>query len=727
MGVVYEAHDDRLDRVVALKLLRGAIGDATAIERFWREARAAASISHPHICQIYELGDDAGRPFIVMERLTGETLSDRLLRGPVAAREAAQFALSLLGALQALHQRHVVHRDLKPSNVFLTPHGVKLLDFGLARDVSAAPDMAAATRLTNPGVVIGTPHYMAPEQITGGPVDSRTDLFSAGAILFEMLSGQVAFGGDSTVEVLHKVLHDQPPALIGSTLVSALDRAIHRALAKRREDRYDSAEAMAADVRQALMLDDSGETTRVTAMTRLVVLPFRVLRPDPEIDFLSFSLPDAITGSLSTHDALSVRSTLAASRFAADAPDLRAIAEQLDVDLVLAGTLLRSGDQLRVTAQLVEAPGGRVIWSHSAQTALGDLFRLQDTLSQGIVHALPVGERQRPAADVPKTPRAYELYLRANQLALEPGTYRMAQRGYEQCLAEDPGFAPAWARLGRICRVVGKYLDRDPDPAYDAAEKAFERALAINPTLPVTHSLYSYLQVELGKADGAMVRLLAQARQHPANAELFASLVHACRYCGLLDASLAAHERASRLDPLMRTSVLHTYFMMGDYSRCLDESQWLSDPVVGVAALASLGRTEEVLAEIKVQEDRFAASTIDQNFLSFLRAETRGEREEAIQTLDVLMKSGLRDGEGMYYGVRVLARLGETERALAALRRTAELGFFCYPAFARDAWLDSLRGLPEFLQLMREVEARHRAAAAAFIEHGGDRLLHLSA
>src|SRR5688572_23352801 len=186
-------------------------------------------------------------------------------------------------------------------------------------------------------------------------------------------------------------------------------------------------------------------------MTRLVVLPFRLLRPDTDTEFLAFSLPDAITASLSAHDGISVRSPLAASRFVSSGPDLRVIAEELDVDHVLTGTLLRSGDQLRISVQLVQAPGGSVIWSNGAQAAMGDLFKLQDMLTHGIVDALPVSRASSSVAtDVPRTPRAYELYLRANQLALESNTYRLAQRFYERCLEDDPDFAPAWARLGRV-------------------------------------------------------------------------------------------------------------------------------------------------------------------------------------------------------------------------------------------------------------------------------------
>jgi non-specific serine/threonine protein kinase len=721
MGVVFEAHDERLDRVVAVKLMRDAVLGPAAVERFWREARAAAAISHPHICQIFEIGEDAGRPFIVMERLTGDSLAERLSKGAIAPREAARLTLGLLDALDALHRRHVVHRDLKPSNVFLTPHGVKLLDFGLAGDVSGLGD-PTTTRLTNPGLMIGTPQYMAPEQVNGGAVDARADLFAAGAILFEMLSGRCAFAGTTAIDVLQRVLHEHPPALIGSPFVTALDAVIHRAVAKSPDGRYESASAMAADIRRALAIDQSGETPRVTTMTRLVVLPFRLLRPDADTEFLAFSLPDAITASLSAHDAISVRSPMAASRFVAEGTDLRALAEQLDVDHVLTGTLLRSGAQLRIAVQLIKAPGGDVVWSHSAQTALGDLFQLQDTLTHGIVDALPVARLASVPIDVPKTPRAYELYLRANQLALESSTYRLALSLYERCLQDDPEFAPAWARLGRVQRVIGKYLELDPTAAYAAAEHAFQRALALNPDLPLAHNLYSYHQTEIGHAEEAMTRMLDRLRQHPANAELLAALVHSCRYCGLLEASLAAHERARRLDPQVRTSVLHTYFALGDYQRCIDECQWLTDPMI-TSALVSQGRLEEAREAIRVEGERFAGNTIERHFISHLMAFIGGTREAGLAELDRLLHSGFRDGEGIYYGARSYARLGEPDKAIDAFERVIGFGFNCYPAFARDPWLDPIRSDPRFVELLRLAEARHRTAARTFLDHAGDRLL----
>ena len=215
MGVVYAARDERLGRTVALKTMASLANDETARKRFWREARAAASVNHPNVCQIYEIGEDLGELFIAMELLEGEPLAERLRQGAMSVSQAVPIGLEMLAALTALHARGIVHRDLKPSNVFLTPHGVKLLDFGLARP-GPEETIDADSALTRTGVVMGTPRYMAPEQVMGELVDGRGDLFAAGAILFEMLAGRPAFSGRTVGEVLHATMSEQPPALTGS-------------------------------------------------------------------------------------------------------------------------------------------------------------------------------------------------------------------------------------------------------------------------------------------------------------------------------------------------------------------------------------------------------------------------------------------------------------------------------------------------------------------------------
>jgi serine/threonine protein kinase len=264
MGIVYEGWDERLSRAVAIKTILRA-SDPTMRERFVREARAAAAVSHPNICQLFDIGEHNGEPFLCMELLDGKSLAERLTDGPIPVPEAATTQLAVLSALAALHRRGIVHRDLKPTNIFLSANGVKLLDFGLARGTVASLD---ETAVTMPGMVMGSPRYMSPEQVRGEDVDARTDIFAAGLVLYEMLSGRAAFGGTSAIDVLHAVVHEHPPALVGSPSVVDLDRVIQRAVSKGREDRYQSAEDMATDLRASMSRGDAGEVARARATKR---------------------------------------------------------------------------------------------------------------------------------------------------------------------------------------------------------------------------------------------------------------------------------------------------------------------------------------------------------------------------------------------------------------------------------------------------------------------------
>ena len=375
-----------------------------------------------------------------MELLDGEPLSARLARGPLRPNEAGQIALSVLSALGALHQKGIVHRDLKPSNIFLAQHGVKLLDFGLARPVAGALD-ASGRDLTMPGVVMGTPRSMAPERIEGGVADARSDLFVLGSVLYEMLSGKPAFDGNSVFAVARAITRDEPAALGGSSGIVALDRVIHRATRKPPDDRYQNAAAFAQELRSALLAIDSASISPVRPMTRLVVMPFRILRPDPSIDFLAFSLADAVSSALSGLPSVVIRSTAAASKYATDTPDLAAVAKALDVDVVLLGSMLSSGGQVRVTAQLVQVPSGTLMRAITSQSPTDEIFLLQDGLAKQIVDSLSLSlssrEQDRISRDTPADAEAYKLYLRANQLQLTASKWSEALGLYKRSVDRD--------------------------------------------------------------------------------------------------------------------------------------------------------------------------------------------------------------------------------------------------------------------------------------------------
>jgi serine/threonine protein kinase len=729
MGVVYAAHDERLDRPVALKLIAGPETDDVARQRFWREARAAARVSHPNICQLFEIGQHRDTLFIAMELLQGESLAERIARGPMPPSEAIPIALDMLAALDALHAERIVHRDLKPSNVFLGARAVKLLDFGLATfaDMSLQSGETASA-LTRSGTIAGTPRYMAPEQLRGSSGDPRIDLFAAGAILFEMLAGRPAFPGDTIVDVWHAIAFEDAPGFQGGAAADAANAILKRALARDPADRYPSASAMADDMRR-LRAEDAVGLSQAPSKSWLLVLPFRVVRADPDAELLAFGLADAVTSSLAGLQSLGVRSSAVAARFREDVPDLTRIARDAQVDLVLTGALMHANQQIRVNTQLMAVPSGTLLWSHNAQVTLRDVFQVQDEIVQRIVSSLPMplttGERRLLQHDVPATATAYEYYLRANQVTAQSGlasvdAFAIARELYTRSLEEDPRYAPAWARLGRCCRVIAKAGDRVTENLAEA-ESCLQRALDLNPELAIAHTLYGQLEADLGRSRDALLRLTARAVANGSDPDVFAGLVLACRYCGQLEASVAAHERARRLDPHVATSVRHTYWLLGDDVRALQEGQRFYFEAM---VLASADRHEDAL-DILREGDRAKRPALLQDFLSSLRALLEGRREESLAATERCI-AAFRDPEPLFYLSRQLSYLGETERAIEELHHVLDRGYLCSQVLARDRWLGRARERPEFAILQRRAIELQQQTADFFVECGTARLLAVS-
>jgi eukaryotic-like serine/threonine-protein kinase len=486
---------------------------------------------------------------------------------------------------------------------------------------------------------------------------------------------------------------------------------------------------MAEELR-ALRQVHSDDTAGVAhPLTRLVVLPFRILRSDPETDFLAFSLPDAIATSLSGSPSLIVRSSVVAARFAAETPDLKVLAAEADVDRVVMGTLLRSGDQLRATAQLIEAPGGTLLTAHTVQSSMGDLFRLQDDIARRVSEALSIplsGGMAAPTPDAPHDARAYELYLRANELARTydglPGARDLYQRGLDL----DPRFAPAWAQLGRCHRVIGKYIDPAPDSEV-RAEDAFRRALALSPRLSIAHKFYANLEADMGQAQGALVRLLGEADRHGNDPELFAGLVHACRYCGLYEQSIAAHTEARRLDPNVPTSLDQTLLMAGEIDRLLavDAPRVIAgaDDGIRVIGLGLSGRRDEARQKL-IAMRQTSRIPLFASWMDYLMAWLDGRAEDMVIRTSVPTGLKIRDDpEAIFQEGWLLCDLGQHETGLDYLRRAVAKGYYVVQTLSERRQFDALRGEPAFRALLEEATAGRQRALAAFRDAGGDRLL----
>jgi eukaryotic-like serine/threonine-protein kinase len=735
MGVVYEGWDERLQRAVAIKTLHQSFENQDARGRLWREARSLARVSHPGVCQVFDVLEGGNDLFLVLEFLDGQSLAERIAGGAIPTPEAVNIERQILAALQALHDLGIVHRDLKPSNVFLTRHGVKLLDFGLARstlqeDPGDSDPLQTATLLTASGMIMGTPHYMAPEQARGEIASPSADIFAAGGILYELLSGKRPFDGASSVDVLYAVLHHDPPPLTGSREIEALDQVIRIAIAKRPEHRYHSVHKMLDALNDITISTSAIALVRPQTVTRLIVLPFRLLKKDEDTDFLAHSLPDAVSNSLSSIDSLIVRSSISAAAFSG-APDPKRIAAEAGVDAILTGSLLRAGDQIRVTCQLVEAPSGTVLWSETVNSSLQDLFRLQDELSQGIVESLmlPLSDRERRSfrRDVPASAKAYEYYLRANQLIARrtPENMNLARSLYLQCLEEDPQYAPAWARLGRVLRFLDKFAE-NADLGFERANEAFAKAFALNPDLTIAHNLYTLIECDQGHAQQAMLRLLHRSRSRRNDPDLFAGLVQACRYCDQLDASLAAHFRSRHLDPHAITSVAHTYFLLGEYQKSLDCYDAKAGFYLDCAALACLGETGTALAKLRDREKTGAIPGPLRALMHSLRAYLEGNFQECLHAIEAGDLLTQKDLESQFYVGRQLAQIGQVEKAINLLHRVIDDGFLCSSSLTRDPWFSSLRSSPAFAGLLRQAEACRSQAHAAFLEAGGPQTLNLA-
>ena len=459
------------------------------------------------------------------------------------------------------------------------------------------------------------------------------------------------------------------------------------------------------------------------AIRSLIVLPFRMLRPDPGTDFLAFSLPEALTTSLSGLKSLVVRSSLAASRFADGTQDLKTIAAEAHVDLIVTGTLLSTGDEIRVTAQLTDAATGTLMCSLSTQTSIGNVFRLQDELTECLVDALSLELTSREQRilrhDVPADPKAYEYYLRGNQFSRESKQWGAARDLYLRSVEADPCYAPAWARLGRIHHVMAKYLTTGNEDGLKQAEVAFRQALDLNPDLAIAHKFYAQLEVDLGRAGDAMARLLPRA-QGAADPEILAALISPLRYCGLLEASAAAYARAVALEPTIRTSIVHTWFLQRDHKR-VASTKLEDNPYIVAVSLAEVGRGSEAVAALRTLEEKIKTRMRD--FMMAARTMIEGDAAGSVAAVRRIVASEFRDSEGLFYLTRHLAHLNQIDEALELFERVVGGGIFCYPAMSNDPWLDPIRDSPEFMKLLETAEQQHQVAEKEFTRLEGDRIL----
>jgi serine/threonine protein kinase/Tfp pilus assembly protein PilF len=465
MGEVWKARDTRLDRIVAIKQLKGQHS-----ARFQQEARAIAALNHPNICTLYDVGPD----YLVMEYIEGAPL-----RGPLPLEQALRFAAQIAGALGVAHSKGILHRDLKPENVLVTASGVKLLDFGLAKLMT---DSDPGVTKTTEGAVLGTAAYMSPEQAQGRPLDERSDVFSFGAVVYEMLSGARAFGGASMLDTLNSVVRDDP-----APLQSPASDIVKRCLAKQPAHRFQSI----AEVRAAL---ESISTKPVEQQPSIAVLPFANMSADKENEYFSDGLAEEILNLLAKIPGLKVIARTSSFAFRGQEHDIRKIAERLNVRTILEGSVRRAGNRIRVTAQLISAADESHLWSERYDRDLTDIFAIQDEIGQAISEALKV--RLAPRARAVNV-EAYQLYLKGQYhiLRFTPENLAKAKECFEQALAIDPNYTPAYSGLATYYYTLVAIGIKPAGDVASSAKAAAEKALAIDPTDSEVHSVLALIAI----------------------------------------------------------------------------------------------------------------------------------------------------------------------------------------------------------------------------------------
>lgn len=735
MGVVYRARDELLKRDVALKLLHAdAVGQAEHRARILSEARAASALNHPGITTVYDVGESGGQLFIVMELVEGETLRGRLQSaGPLQARDVARMGAQIAEALHAAHSHGVVHGDIKPENIVVQAEGgPKLFDFGIAR--RAAEETVTATRsakeLSNEsaGSVAGTVAYMAPEILRGEPGDARADLYSFGVVLFEVTVGHRPFPGPTISALMGQILHEPTPRLADAKCIvpTELARIVQKLLEKDPGARYQSARELQVDFTNLLRDLELGAALPAAVLGKraVAVLPFKLLTPSPEDEYLGVALADAIINHLSGSGELLVRPTNTTQRYAKQAVDPLFAAREMNVQIVVDGSIQKAGSRLRVHVQAWNAADGTTLLTAKHDSEMAALFELQDKVAEDLARAL--GVKSVAAADSPlepptKNPRAYELFLRAVERLSRVNKWdtRTAIEMLEDATRIDPRFAEAWARLAEACVFMGGTFDPKPE-WYKKGELAMRRALALDPTNAQAHCAQARVLWMPSKGYKNRRALLALRESLRRNAGYHPALVWQSLiflHVGLLEeaveglqTSLATHPD----DGFVLTFLGQAYLLQGNYEagegffkRALNldpASLWanLFSPMIPL-----YGRDVEPASElIKRAENFFPGDALLMSWEGLLWAK-RGEprkAEQAIRKALKVRKSVLHTHHMWHTAAATYATLGKPALAVPLLARAAKGGLPNYPTFRDDPHFRSMRDYAPYLKLLGQIK-----------------------
>lgn len=765
MGIVYEAEDLKLGRHVALKFIpENLAGDAKSLERFTREARAASQLNHPNICTIHGIEDNNGHPFIVMEKLDGESLKQHISGHAMEVDKVLDVGVQVADALVASHSKNIVHRDIKPANIFLTPSGqVKVLDFGLAKlvhNLGTEDDAGADNSLTAVGVIPGTAVYMSPEQARSETVDARSDLFSFGVVMYEMATGKKPFTGNNSLVTLDAVLHSKPvpPRDLNPKIPIELEGIIGKAMEKDRNHRYQSAAEMKSDLALLKRETESGQiksgtnTAKLRAATRtfgrntrwqiyltlamagllvtvlsavgawwykhreainaeqrnaIAVLPLQNMNGDFNIDYLRFALADELTSVLTYSRSLEVRPSSVTRRYVALDLDSKKVGQELRVGRLLSGSFRKQGDQLSVTLEAIDVPTDRLLWQANVMAKADDLIGLQEQLSTQVQHGLlPIlggaAGATEAAASRPKNQQAYDFYLRSVAVPHDPKPNKEAIKMLEWAVGIDPSYAPAWEDLGQRYYYDSTF-GGGGEEMFQRSNAAYERAVALDPNRTMAASNLITNRVERGELGRAYDAATDLVRRRPQSADAHFALSYVLRYAGMLDQSTQQCNTARSLDPgnFAFRSCAWSFLEMGKTDRAMDFVHLDAGSEWAAWVTPYVYIAEGNMAEARATAKNMGMASSYHRPL--MEACTAAQRPADLAKIVRDAESSVMmepDAEAWYHVGALMAACGQNEPALRLLKAAVQQNYCAHTALLDDPLLKDLRKETAFNEVL---------------------------